>query len=302
MSEIDAPITLDQLQVFLCVVEEGSFSKAAKRLRRVQSAVSYSIANLERLLDVELFDRTGRKPALTDAGKALLADVRAVEESVDRLHARARGIASGVEPRLSLAVDALFPMPALIHGLSAFTESFPSVDLHLRTETLGAVGQLVTDGVCQLGISIDFGDFPRGIESHPLTRVEMILVCAPGHAIADLEAPIDPELVRHQIQIVVTDRSDRTAGQDHGVMSERTWRVADVPTKRDLLLGGFGFGSLPAHLVKDDLEARRLVRVVLAGRDGDDEVPLSAIWRVAEPPARAGRWLLDQLTQGCRAS
>lgn len=299
MSEIDAPITLDQLQVFLCVVEEGSFSKAAKRLRRVQSAVSYSIANLERLLDVELFDRTGRKPALTDAGKALLFDVRAVEESVDRLHARARGIASGVEPRLSLAVDALFPMPALIHGLAAFTESFPTVDLHLRTETLGAVSQLVTDGVCQVGISIDFGDFPRGIESQPLTHVEMIPVCAPGHALAGDE-PVEAELVRQQIQIVVTDRSDRTAGQDHGVVSERTWRVADLSTKRDLLLGGFGFGSLPSHLVKEDLEAGRLVRVLLADREANDHVPLCAIWRVAEPPARAGRWLIDQLTQRCQ--
>lgn len=300
MSEIDAPITLDQLQVFLCVVEEGSFSKAAKRLRRVQSAVSYSIANLERLLDVELFDRAGRKPVLTDAGKALLSDVRTVEESVDRLHARARVIASGVEPRLSIAVDPLFPMPALIAGLSAFAETFPSVDLHLRTETLGAVGQLVTDGVCQVGISVDLGDFPRGIESLPLTRVEMIPVCAPGHALAGVEPPVDPQLVRRQIQIVVTDRSDRTAGQDHGVLSERTWRVADLSTKRDLLLGGFGFGSLPAYLVRDDLAAGRLVRVVFAGREANDFVPLTAIWRVAEPPARAGRWLLDQLTEGCR--
>ena len=65
----EAPVTLDQLRVFLCVVDEGSFSKAAKRLRRVQSAVSYSIANLERLLAISLFDRSGRVPVLTEAGR-----------------------------------------------------------------------------------------------------------------------------------------------------------------------------------------------------------------------------------------
>jgi DNA-binding transcriptional LysR family regulator len=56
------PVTFDQLAVFMAIVETGSFSGAARKLSRAQSAVSYAIANLERLLEIELFDRTGRKP------------------------------------------------------------------------------------------------------------------------------------------------------------------------------------------------------------------------------------------------
>jgi DNA-binding transcriptional LysR family regulator len=296
---LDAPITLDQLRVFLSVVEAGSFSKAAKQLRRVQSAVSYSIANLERLLDVELFDRSGRTPVLTDAGRALLADVRAVENRVDRLHARARSLAAGVEARLSLAVDMLFPLPGLLEGLSTFSERFEGVDLHLRTEALGAVTQLVLDGICQIGIGVDLEPFPHTLTTRPLTTIEMVPVCAKDHALAG-DDPLEGDDLRDEVQIVVTDRSALTEGQDRGVLSERTWRVADLETKRAMIAAGFGWGLMPAHRVRAALEAGELARLSVTDWDvSERRVPLHAIWRTADPPGPAGTWLLEQLADRC---
>ena len=71
-------LTIDQLRLFLAVVDEGSFSAAARALRRAQSAVSYGIANLEKQLDVQLFDRTSRTPS-----RASLAVSRMFCEAVD---------------------------------------------------------------------------------------------------------------------------------------------------------------------------------------------------------------------------
>ncbi len=69
--------TLDQLQVFLTVVEKGSFSAASRALNRTQSVISYTIANLETQLGVALFVRSGtRRPQLTEAGKSVLEDAR----------------------------------------------------------------------------------------------------------------------------------------------------------------------------------------------------------------------------------
>src|SRR5579862_8388002 len=96
-------LTLDQLRLFLAVVDAGGFSAAARSLGRAQSAVSYGVANLERQLGISLFDRSGRKPALTQAGVELAAEARAVCVQVDHLRARAHGIAQGVEPRLAIA-------------------------------------------------------------------------------------------------------------------------------------------------------------------------------------------------------
>jgi DNA-binding transcriptional LysR family regulator len=295
---LDAPITLDQLRVFLTVVEEGSFSRAARRLRRVQSAVSYSIANLERLLSVELFDRGGRMPVLTDAGRALLADARAVCERMDQLHARARAIAEGVEPRLSIAVDVLFPMRTLLDALQAFSARFPLVPVHLRSEALGAVAQLVLDGTCQIGIGIALEDVPRELQTSPLLSVEMLPVAAPTHPLAQAHQVLETERVRDEVQIVVSDRSTLTEGQDRGVFSERSWRVADLDSKREMILAGFGWGLMPLHRVEEDLEHGRLVRLRLRAVEAlpGYRVPLHVMHRAAEPPGPAARWLLERLS------
>ena len=78
-------VTLDQLRVFLLVAEQGSFSAAARSLRRAQSAVSYAIGNLERVLGVLLFEREGRRPSLTEAGRSLLSETRAIHGQVEQL-------------------------------------------------------------------------------------------------------------------------------------------------------------------------------------------------------------------------
>src|SRR5690606_8448518 len=71
-------VTLDQLRTFIAAAEEGSFSAAGRALRRAQSVVSQTLANLELQLGVRLFDRSGRYPRLTDAGRLLLVEARAV--------------------------------------------------------------------------------------------------------------------------------------------------------------------------------------------------------------------------------
>ncbi|MGF1467673.1 MAG: LysR family transcriptional regulator [Sandaracinaceae bacterium] len=293
----EIPITLDQLRVFLAVVEEGSFSSAARRLRRVQSAVSYAIANLERLLEVELFDRSGRRPVLTPAGRALVADARAVGDRVDRLQARARHFARGVEAQIGLAVDMLFPLGELLDAIRAFRAAYPTVALHLRTEALGAIAQLVLEGVCQIGISTELEDgFPRELSSYPLTEVELAAVCSPSHPLAELKGPLGAAELEEAVQIVVTDRSARTRGRDRGVLSPRTWRVADVGSKRELLLAGLGWGNMPLQRVADDLRQGRLIRLQVQGFGaGERLVPLFAVHRTSEPPGPAGTWLLERL-------
>ena len=90
--------SLDQLKVFLTVVETGSFAAAGRRLRRATSAVSYSVANLEQQLGVSLFDRERtRKPTLTKAGAAVLTEARTVSLGVDKLRAKVKGLLDGLE-------------------------------------------------------------------------------------------------------------------------------------------------------------------------------------------------------------
>ncbi len=288
-------LTLDQLTVFQQVVEAGSFSAAARQLHRAQSAISHAVASLERNLDVTLFDRRGRTPVLTEAGTALLADARAISRKVAILRARARDIHGGVEARVSIVVNAMYPMPVLLSALAAFREQFPTVTVHLRTENLGAIVDALVDGSCQVGVGGPMWSWPDSLEREAIGRVLLVPVAAPTHPLAAFTDPIAPNELRDHMQIVLTDRSPRTEGSDAGVYADETWRVADLSAKHECLRAGFGWGSMPVHVVQDDLDAGRLVRLSLDAPENEIAIPLYAIHRRADPPGPASRWLLDAL-------
>src|ERR1700682_5950679 len=140
-------VSLDQLRSFLAAVDEGSFSAAARKLRRAQSAVSELVSSLEDQMGVMLFDRSGRYPKLTSEGAVLLADARGVVAGVDFMKARAKGMAAGLEPELSVLADVCFSMTALTDAAREFREHFPGVPLRLFVEALGGAYQPVLDRV-----------------------------------------------------------------------------------------------------------------------------------------------------------
>ena len=108
MSSEPGTPTLDQLRVFLTVVDTGSFAAAARKLNRATSVVSYSIANLEAQLGVSLFDREStRKPQLTDFGRTVLAEARTIYGGVDGLRAKLKGLLQGLEAEVHLALDVM---------------------------------------------------------------------------------------------------------------------------------------------------------------------------------------------------
>src|SRR5262249_14948647 len=113
-------LTLDQIRTFVAAVDEGSFSAASRRLGRAQSAISQAIAGLEGQLDILLFERGGRFPKLTEAGSALVEQARTVLLQAERFRARARDLAGGAEPELSLTLDVMFPIELFTRAVAAF--------------------------------------------------------------------------------------------------------------------------------------------------------------------------------------
>ena len=127
-------ITLDQFRTFIAAVDEGSFSAAGRKLRRAQSVVSQTLANLEAQLGVKLFDRSGRYPRLTDEGRSLLVDARSVADNVDGFKARARAMREGLEPELAVAMDVMYPMQAVTRAAMYSRKTYPHTPLRLYVE------------------------------------------------------------------------------------------------------------------------------------------------------------------------
>lgn len=286
--------TLDQLRVFVAVIDYGSFSRAARELHRTQSVISYTIANLEAQLNVALFDRSKRKPTLTEAGKALLADARTVGLKVDAMRARAKTLAQGLEAEVSIAVDVMFPNCRLVAALQAFQQQFPTVALRLRIEALGAVMNLVGQRICQIGIAGPMLDFADTFQSQPAGSITMLPVAAPTHPLAQIEGIVPTEVARDYTQLVLTDRSELTSGQNFGVIAVRDWRLGDLGAKHMLLRAGLGWGSMPEEMIREDLDTGRLVQLKLAHMISG-EYTLHMINRLDEAPGQAGRWLMQYL-------
>src|SRR5258708_14188249 len=110
-----------QLRVFIAAAETGRFSAAGRKLRRAQSLVSQSVANLEGQLKVKLFDRSAKYPVLTGEGEALVVEAKAVIDRMDGFKARARTLAEGLEPELPAVVDATYPLAPLTRARRFFS-------------------------------------------------------------------------------------------------------------------------------------------------------------------------------------
>ena len=289
-------LTLDQIQILLTVVDEGSFSKAAKKLNRAQSAVTYGIQKLEAQIGIPLFDRTAYRPALTEAGRTLLLRARRIAEETNAFRDAARSLASGLEAELTIVLDSMFPMPAVVEALRAFTDRFPTVPPRVYVQPLGAAAELVLEGTCMIGLlPLIFSDIAQ-FKRFPLLTVDLVPVASPGHPLAKLDGPIDTHVLHEYVQLVLTDRSALTAGRDYGVLSGRTWRLADLGAKQSMLVAGLGWGNMPAHMVEADIAQGRLK--VIQPVDFDPrtaQLVMCGAYLADHQLGPAGQWMIEHL-------
>jgi DNA-binding transcriptional LysR family regulator len=285
--------TFDQLRIFLAIVETGSFAAAGRKLGRAVSVISYGIANLETQLGLILFEREGtRKPQLTVAGRAVLAEARAVSQGIDGLRAKVKGLLDGLEAEVDFAVDVMLPAERLGRVLRTFATEFPTVQLRLHVEALGAITAMVLDRKAAIGLSGPLAAGVEGVECIAAGSVAMVPVAAPDHPLGRM-ARIAPGAGRDYTQLVLSDRSRFTEGHDYAVMSPKTWRLADLGAKHALLREGIGWGNMPLPMIEGDLVAGTLVRLAMPDHPGGI-YRFAGVWRRDAPPGPAASWLIDQ--------
>lgn len=294
-------VTLDQLRTFVTAVDEGSFSAAARKLRRAQSAVSEMVRGLESQVGVALFDRSGRYPALTAQGTALISDARSIIARVDAMKSRAKGMSEGLEPELSAVIDVFFPIDVITQVATEFREKFPDVPLRIYMDTLGGAFQPLIDKRARIAIVGSLPPVPLEVIVEDLYSINLTFVAAACHPLASYQGPIPRRETAKHTQLVLTDRSELTKGREFGVMSPSTWRLADLSAKHAFLLNGLGWGSMPTHMVKEEIDSGKLVELEIEDMSGALSMSMSAMYRTHEPPGPAGRWFIERL-KSCRIS
>lgn len=290
-------LSLDQLRVLVTIADVGSFSAAARELRRAQSAISQAVATLEEIQGVRLFDRSGHRPRLTDIGMVLVEQARLVLASAARFQAVAASNRSGLEPELALAIDPLVPTAPLIETLHALRTTYPDLPVSFTTEGLGGALRRLRNDSAALAICLLLPAVPEDLIAHPLLRIDMVPVVRPDHPLASLGRPATPSDLEPHVQLVLSDPVD-PGGANYGVSSAKLWRFVDLGRRLDFLLAGFGWCRMPSHMVADAIADGRLARIEIENDPTPgDGLTIYAAHRRDRVPGPAGQWLLEALRQ-----
>lgn len=185
-------MTLDQLRIFVAVAEREHVTAAARMLNLAQSAASHAIATLEEQHDTRLFDRVGRRVALTEAGRSLLVEARAILMQVE--HAKLMLGEFGKLERGRLAIQASQTIAGywLPRHLVAFRRSYPGIAIDLAIGNSAQTAQAVVAGTAELGFVE--GEIANDLlEVTEMARDQLIVVVGDGHPWASAPSlkPVD---------------------------------------------------------------------------------------------------------------
>lgn len=302
------PLTLDALRVIEAIARRGSFAAAADELHRVTSAVSYTVQKLEEDLDIELFDRSGHRAKLTLAGQLLVERGRDLLAASTQLVEDVRTAACGWEPRLTLAIDQVYPEQLLLPLVTRFFAEQAAhggnTDIRLSAEVLSGAWDALESGRADIAIGGELPALSRMFRTQALGSVEFVYVAAPAHpvfatssvsnnaATMSTAAPAPINVLEHRAIVIADTARQRAARTIRVGPQQATLTVSSFPAKIAALEAGLGIGTVPAWLATEALARGTLQRIPLAFENDRVELFLAAR---AEPRGRAEKWFLDQL-------
>ena len=284
-------LTLDALAALDAIDRQGSFAAAASELHRVPSALSYTMRTLEEDLGVRLFDRSGRKAALTDAGRALLQDGRQLLALASDLECRVQQVAKGWEVELRIAVDNLLPAESLLDLVQEFDKQRSGTRLRLSYEVLGGTWDALVSGRADLALGAG-GDPPSlsGFSVREINRVRFLFCVAPTHPLARAAEPLSPAQIAAHRAVAVGDTSRNAPPRSAGLLAgQATLVVPDFTAKVHAQRSGIGVGYLPEALARQEEAAGRLV--VRRVAEPKHEVTQYVAWRTADKGKSLAWWL-----------
>lgn len=286
----------DTVQVFLAVLDKGSFSAAARSLGRVPSAVSMCIANLEADLNLLLFDRSGREPRPTAAAQALETKARFLLQQFESLETQALALSQGLESRLSLAIaPELLASPWAI-PLSRVAERYPALDVEVLAAPEADAINLLHEGRVQLALVFESTQFDSRECCQEMTRETLITVIAPTHPALASGRPLRMEELAEHRQILVAGR-DSQERTPRFLQAHQHWRTDSHTAALSLIQAGLGWGFLPLSLVRPQLQGGTLIQLQLDNISNSGTLWVDLVWSRRRPLGLAAQYFIELIRQ-----
>jgi DNA-binding transcriptional LysR family regulator len=248
---------LRHLEHFVAVAEERNFTRAARRLHLVQSALSVSIRSLERELDTQLFERTTREVSLTDTGRILLPEARRTLDAAASAQAKVLDAREGLRGTLRLGMMQVISVADVGLLIARFHRERPLVDIQPRNAPGGSAAMIsdVRRGTLDAAFVAVSGPDQPGLTATTLASEPVLLGCLPDHPLARRAVVSVSELAGEPFVDYTPGWGTRTVADQlfakAGVERSIGIEVPDTSIHASLVRAGLGLAILPESMIAD---------------------------------------------------
>ncbi|UPW19654.1 LysR family transcriptional regulator [Agarivorans sp. TSD2052] len=254
--------SFEQLKVFVTVCECGSFSAAARKLKRAQSGVSQAIANLEIAINQDLFSREKNTPELTENAKALLPIARSLLHQQKYFDQKVESLSNEYEHELVIAIDESLISDDFLQILEPLAAKFPITNIEIVASSTFDVEIMVSTGKAHLGIVYADGELKVDMDFFLLGQARFLTISSPEHELAQLPIVHDADLKRYR-QCVHRSYQQKELWFSYGI-STVIWYANTHQTLVELTQKGIGWANVPELLVNHKIEQGQLVALPVA--------------------------------------
>ncbi|MFP4609885.1 MAG: LysR family transcriptional regulator [Thiohalophilus sp.] len=284
------------LQAFVAVAEQRSFSRAAGQLFLTQPAISKRIAGLEEELGSALFDRIGHQVQLTEAGRALLPRARRLLLDLEDSRRAIRNLSGQIAGQLSVGTSHHIGLHRLPAVLRHYTAAYPAVELDLQFMESEQVCHRVLHGDCELGVVTLPLAPPPELRFQPVWRDPLAIVIGQGHPLAHAAA-VDPDtLLGYPVILPMRGTYTRELVEQafaetcpHGVLQVKL-ATNNLETIKMMVGIGLGWSVLPQTLLDDELQTLQWSQLQL-------ERQLGVVWHAGRTLSNAATAMIESLQQ-----
>lgn len=278
----------ESLEAFVQTVESGSFSAAARALRKSQSTISSAVANLEADLGFTLFNREARQPVLTEQGRRALLQVQEILAASAKLDELAVRLAGEVELRLSMAISDFWQADHHESLLRRFAARYPSIEFECMIAEDADVIDLLQTGRAHVGVVRVQPKLPQDIATSRLqVQAQMAIYIHQQHPLAQqrhvTQSQLDAER-QLRLNTWLQNPPERPGGA--------VWSAPSYLLLLEMAEQGFGWSILPRWLVT---QFGHQVLTELPVNGWPQSIAVDAVWSKRSPPGPAGLWMIDQL-------
>lgn len=246
------------------VIETGSYQKAAAALNYAQSTITFQVRQLEQEFGAQLFERSGGRMVLTQAGNELLPLIDKVLYSVDALHTYCRQ-RDGLQGALTIAAPESLVTYQLQAVLGRFKEKAPNVRLRLKCMNCFAIHDMLCGSDVDIAIHYDVGTYPKSVAVAPLKRFSLVLIGSPR-----LSAGERDFITQGQVKQLCNIQNDPDAAslkmfqqymRTKSIRLENSLEVWSIEAIKRSVMSNLGIAFLPRFTVESELNSGELIEL-----------------------------------------